>query len=125
MHSGTYDWQVLAGVAENHTVLGGGWAGNLGDASFKGELAWFLPLEESGESSLALTMGIDYTFENQLYLNGGFLFNSLGSSSQSDATNLFALELSARNLYPYKYRLRDLNMFQLLKSTLLFYLIAN
>jgi hypothetical protein len=103
MHSGTYDWQVLAGVAENHSVLGGGWAGNLGDASFKGELAWFLPLEESGESSLALTMGIDYTFENQLYLNGGFLFNSLGSSSQSDATNLFALELSARNLYPYKY----------------------
>ncbi len=103
LHSGSYDWQVLAGVAEAHTVLGGGWAGNLGNASFKGEAAWFAPLEKDGTHSLALTMGIDYTFASQLYLNGGFLYNSLGTSGDGNATDLFSLELSARNLYPYKY----------------------
>ncbi len=103
MHSGTYDWQVLSGLADNHAVFGGGWAGNLGEASFKGEMAWFVPLTEQGQSSVAITMGIDYTFENQLYLNGAALFNSLGSGGGADATDLFSLELSARNLYPYKY----------------------
>lgn len=101
-HTGTYDWQVLAGIVAENTVLGGGWAGNLGNASFKGEAAWFHPLGNSETSSLAVTFGIDYTFENQLYLNGGFLYNSTGSTSQR-ATEIFAFELSARNLYPYRY----------------------
>lgn len=101
-HTGTYDWQVLAGVTENNTVLGGGWAGNLGNASFKGEAAWFRGLEDSPENSVAITMGIDYTLESQLYINGGFLFNSEGSTGQP-VTEIFAFELSARNLYPYRY----------------------
>lgn len=103
MHTGTYDWQLLGGVAENHVVLGGGWAGNLGDASFKGELAGFIPLTTMGNNSLALTLGVDYTFDNQLYLNGGVLYNSLGSSGGSTAADLFSVQLSARNLYPFKY----------------------
>jgi hypothetical protein len=101
-HTGTYDWQVLAGVVEHHTVLGGGWAGNLGNASFKGEAAWFYPLKGSLGSSYALTLGIDYTLENQLYLSGGLLYNSNGTTSK-EATDLFAFELSARNLYPFRY----------------------
>jgi len=101
-HTGTYDWQVLAGVFQNNTVLGGGWAGNLGTASFKGEATWFHPLEDSLKSSFALTLGVDYTLASQLYINGGILFNSLGAVSQ-DATEIFAFELSARNLYPYRY----------------------
>ena len=101
-HTGTYDWQVLAGVAENHTVLGGGWAGNLGNASFKGEAAWFYPLEDTLESSLSLTLGLDYTLENQMYLSGGILYNASGTVGKG-TTDLFSFELSARNLYPYRY----------------------
>ena len=101
-HTGTYDWQVLAGVTDNHTVLGGGWAGNLGKASFKGETAWFYPLDDSLNSSYALALGLDYTFPNQMYLNAAALYNSSGSTGKS-AADLFAFELSARNLYPYKY----------------------
>lgn len=100
-HTGTYDWQVLAGVVDENTVLGGGWAGNLGNASFKGEGAWFRPLSGDKNSSYAMALGIDYTFASQLYLNGGLLFNSLGETSSN--ADLFSFELSARNLYPFKY----------------------
>ncbi len=102
-HTGTYDWQVLAGVVEEYLTLGGGWAGNLGDASFKGEASWFTPLADSLDNSFALTFGVDYTFENQLYLNGGFLYNSNGTTGSGE--NLLNFQLSARNLYPYKYSL--------------------
>ncbi len=100
-HTGTYDWQVLAGVVEEHLTLGGGWAGNLGDASLKGEASWFHPLKDSLENSYAATVAVDYTFENQLYLSGGVLFNSNGTTASGG--DLFSFELSARNLYPYKY----------------------
>ena len=100
-HTGTYDWQVLAGVVEEHLTLGGGWAGNLGNASLKGEASWFTPLSDSLENSFALTVGVDYTFGNQLYLNGGVLFNSNGTTGSGE--DLLSFQLSARNLYPYKY----------------------
>ncbi|MCB0520573.1 MAG: hypothetical protein H6577_24755 [Lewinellaceae bacterium] len=101
-NTGSYDWQVLAGVVQNNTVLGGGWAGNLGTASFKGEAAWFHPLGDSLENSYALTLGIDYTLANQMYLNGGILYNSAGSTG-GNVSEIFAFQLSARNLYPYRY----------------------
>ena len=100
-HTGTYDWQILAGVVEEHLTIGGGWAGNLGNASFKGEASWFYPLVDNLENSYAVTFGIDYTFENQLYINGGVLYNSNGTTGGGE--NLLAFQLSARNLYPYKY----------------------
>lgn len=100
-HTGTYDWQILAGVVEEHLTLGGGWAGNLGNASFKGEASWFAPLTDSLDNSFAFTFGVDYTFENQLYLNGGLLFNSNGTTGNGE--DLLSFQLSARNLYPYKY----------------------
>ena len=101
-HTGTYDWQVLAGVIKEHLTIGGGWAGNLGNASLKGETSWFYPLSsDSLDNSLALTLGIDYTFENQLYVNSGILYNSNGTTGSGG--NLLSFQLSARNLYPYKY----------------------
>ena len=100
-HTGTYDWQLLAGIVEEYLTFGGGWAGNLGNASFKGEASWFTPLPDSLENSFALTFGIDYTFENQLYVNGGVLFNSNGTTGSGE--DLLTFQLSARNLYPYKY----------------------
>ncbi|MCO6491155.1 MAG: hypothetical protein J5I98_22245 [Phaeodactylibacter sp.] len=101
-NTGTYDIQILGGYDRNFLVAGGGWAGNLGDAGLKGELSCFLPLEEEQDEAFAATAGIDYSFENSLYLQGGYLYNSSGSTDAS-VTNLFAFELSARNLYPYRH----------------------
>lgn len=99
-----YDWQLIGGYARRDWVLGGGWAGNLGNAGFKGEWTYFyhLPNDNTPRHNLSATLGIDYVFSNSLYLNGGMLYNSNGSSS-AGILNLFNFQLSARNLYPYRW----------------------
>jgi len=101
-HSGSYDFQILTGILNENTVLGLGWAGNLGNTSFKGEGSWFRSLKSNRQNVFAFTIGIDYTFASQLYINSSFLFNSAGSSNDTN-TDLFSFQLSALNLYPYKY----------------------
>jgi hypothetical protein len=98
-----YDFQVLGGYAMDDLVLGVGWAGNLKNAGFKGEISWFTPLnDDDRDDAFAATIGVDYSFANSLYLNGGALYNSMGFS-KGDASTLFSFELSAKNLYPYKW----------------------
>ncbi|MEQ8535546.1 MAG: hypothetical protein RIB86_27055, partial [Imperialibacter sp.] len=36
-----YDFQGFAGKMKEHAVLGGGWAGSIRNAGFKGEMTWF------------------------------------------------------------------------------------
>lgn len=96
-----YDFQFLAGIANNNGVIGGGWAGNIKNMGFKGEWSYFIPLEE-GKSSFSGTLGLDYVFSNSLYLNVGYLYSSLGATSASVA-NLFSFDLSAQLLYPYRH----------------------
>ncbi len=102
-NKGNYDFQILSGIVEEQLALGGGWAGNIGNASFKGEFTYFTPIDSSGQAFVA-TLSSDYSFSNQLYISGGFLFNSNGSTNSS-FLDLFTTELSAQNLYPYKYTL--------------------
>jgi hypothetical protein len=97
-----YDFQLLGGYSEGFLTLGGGWAGNLGNAGFKGEFNYFSALEENRENAFAATIGLDYSFPNSIYTNLGVLYNSLGSSN-APIGGLFNFELSARNLYPYKW----------------------
>lgn len=100
-NKGSYDIQLIGGYAQKDLVLGGGWAGNIKNAGFKGEATWFYRPEDK-ESVFALTANVDYAFANSLYLNGGFLYNSAGATDQ-DILNLFTFDLSARNLYPYRW----------------------
>ena len=97
-----YDFQLLAGYVKNDLAIGGGWAGNIKNASFKGEFTYFYALEDSVQHAFAATLGWDYSFSNSLYINAGYLYNSIGASN-ADVSNLFQFELSARNLYPYKH----------------------
>ena len=99
---GSYDFQVLGGYARQDLVLGGGWAGNLGNAGLKGEFTFFSPLEEERDEAFAATVGLDYSFSNSLYVNAGYLYNSAGSVNAS-IIGLFDFALSARNLYPYRH----------------------
>lgn len=76
-----YDMQFLAGMAQGDLALGTGWAGNLGQAGFKGELSYFIPVANTlvNQSYDYLFMGafsVDYSFPNSLYLNGSLMYNS-------------------------------------------------
>lgn len=101
-NKGNYDFQILAGYVQDDLVFGGGWAGNIKNASIKGELAYFSPLTNQGEHAFSLTTAIDYSFNSGLYLNLGFLYNSQGVTT-GGLESLFTSELSAKNLYPFKY----------------------
>ncbi len=98
-----YDFQLLGGYVQGDLALGGGWAGNLKNAGFKGEFTYFLPTDNktNRDPAFAATIGVDYSFSNSLYVNAGLLYNSEGTDKGS-AGNLFNFELSARNLYPYR-----------------------
>jgi len=99
-----YDFQVLAGIMQQDLTFGGGWAGNIKDVSFKGEFTYFKSLQDSVSNSFAGTLGVDYSFKNSLYINGGFLYNSNGRDSLTlGGASVFVFDVSAKNLYPYKY----------------------
>lgn len=98
----TYDLQVLTGFTDKNYVIGAGTAGNLGLAGLKAETSVFIPQNINEDVALSATFAVDYTFSGGLYLSGGGLYNSLGSTTGSLAS-LFNFELSARNLYPYRW----------------------
>lgn len=101
---GSYDLQFLAAKSANDLVLGGGWAGNLGNAGFKGEFSGFIPFDSKppGNAILA-TIAFDYAFKNSLYLNISALFNSDGSTDPfiNPLVQSTSGLLTARNLSPY------------------------
>ncbi len=103
-----YDVQLLAGLVRRDLAFGLGWAGNLGEAGFKGEATYFLAMEEwfdgyeDAKNSFAFTLGADYTFSSSIYLNAGYLYNSNGATDVS-SSQLFTFQLSAKNLYPYRH----------------------
>ncbi len=100
-NTGGYDFQVLGGYVQDQWALGGGWAGSIQKAGFKGEFTVFIP-QEAGNLSFAATTELDYAFENGLYASLGYLYNSNGSTD-ANILELFTFELSAQNLYPYRH----------------------
>lgn len=96
-----YDLQAIGGWYRKSLVLGGGWAGSLGEAGFKGEWMWFAPGSTKGHFNAALET--DYVFEKGWYGNAGGLFNSGGENRPADDWNQLDFELSPRNLLPVKW----------------------
>jgi hypothetical protein len=88
-----YDLQFIAGKVEHDIAAGFGWAGNIKNAGFRGEMTLFVPVihEDGIKESISLsgTLETDYYFSSSLYLHGAFLFNSLGSLDRSGGLSLF------------------------------------
>ncbi|HLF65056.1 MAG TPA: hypothetical protein VI603_14930 [Saprospiraceae bacterium] len=103
-HLATYDFQILGGylTQSKNIVLGGGWAGNLKNWGFKGEGSVFIPLEKEDQIGASVSIGWDYVFRSGVFIGFGGLYNALGRTS-GGLEELFAFELSARNLYPFRW----------------------
>jgi hypothetical protein len=101
---GTYDIQFLTGFSENYFVLGTGWAGNLKDAGFKGEVSLFNSMDTKDKWSISASIQYDYQFKSGLFWSTGYLLSS-ASPQNVEISNLFDFEISARTLYIYKHTL--------------------
>ena len=102
--TGNYDIQFLAGQCGPDNVAGMGWAGDILGGGFRGEASWFFPRNrevQSKESVVASVSG-DYTFRNNFYIQGGFLFNSL-DTARSKGLSLFDLNRNVKNMSVAKY----------------------
>lgn len=99
-----YDFQVLGGIVGQDLVFGGGWAGNIKDAGFKGEFSYFYNFADTATNrhSFTGTVSFDYLFSSKTYLVAGFMYNNNGSTS-ANSSELFGYTPSAKNIYPYRY----------------------
>ena len=97
-----YDFQFIVANYFDDLVLGGGWAGNIKKAGFKGELSYFI--NNNFNNTLSLSTSLDYSFKDGYYLLGSYLYNSQGSNSPGllNFINITDNILSPKNLMPSK-----------------------
>ncbi len=95
-----YDIQFLGGyISGSDLMLGTGWSGSLGSASFRGELSWFQPYKSFSDTTGTglFTLGFDRSFSNNanlqfqvMYCNKPVDFN--------DFNELYSGNMSAKDL---------------------------
>jgi hypothetical protein len=100
-----YDLQVLSGLYYTDLAFGIGWAGNIGNAGFKGEATWFQPKKNFSDTTgvLSATLSVDYSFKKPIYVQGGVLYNhhiQTDTLSADAPPLLLNANLSAKNLMP-------------------------
>jgi hypothetical protein len=101
-----YDFQFLCGQAGNDWVIGGGWAGDIYGAGFRGEIAHFEPRIDSSVRATVASVSADYTFKNSLYIHSSILYSSNGKTGNAGGLNvLFNPEMSAKQLSLARYSL--------------------
>ena len=104
-----YDLQLLAANYYTDYAIGGGWAGNLKDAGFKGEATYFRSKKNMKDATGAVSASssVDYSFKNGIYLNGSVLYNSNGSdefdNEKGQLMSASSEQLTAKSLMPTKY----------------------
>lgn len=104
----TYDIQFMIGYQREFFVIGGGWAGDIKGAGFKGEGTYFIPTESKVEESQFVgTIELDYTLANGIYMQTAYLFNSSGLNVDNGNYAAFFLErnLSVQTLSPAMHNL--------------------
>lgn len=100
-----YDFQFLGGIYQSDYVVGGGWAGNIKEAGFKGEWSYFIPKRNTLETSETFSFSImaDQTFKNDWYISVAGLYNSNPSNIFAANGSFYNSNLSAKLLFPFRY----------------------
>jgi len=105
-NAANYDFQIIAANYYTDAVVGGGWAGSVKNAGFKGEATYFHSKENLSDTNgvLSVSTSLDYSFKNETYINASFLFNSNGQDSLGNSSAQFLTnQLTAKALMPSKY----------------------
>lgn len=100
-----YDFQFLGGIYQTDYVLGGGWAGSIKEAGFKGEMSYFIPQKNTLGTSETFSFSVmaDQTFKNDWYLSLAGLYNSNPTNVFAANGSFFQANLSAKSLFPFRY----------------------
>lgn len=100
-----YDFQLLSGIYQTDFVVGGGWAGRIKEAGFKGEMSYFIPKQNSLDSSenFCLSLMADQTFKNDWYLALTMLYNSNPTNAFMISEGIYNFNVSAKMLFPFEY----------------------
>jgi hypothetical protein len=125
----SYDLQFVGGYFHNRLALGTGWAGNIKQLGFKGEIGYFHDLEElvgvDQKWNIVGAVSFDYMFGNSSFLVAEYLFNQQRDPFGNDvlfftqplrADNLSFFEHSALVNYAY-----PINMVFSVGSALIYY----
>jgi len=97
-----YDMQFLSGILSSEDLaLGFGWAGNLGQIGFKGEMTYLHPLKHMKDTSglFFLSVSFDYTFSSSLMIQAEGYYNQLSRGGGNRNINEFySRPLSVKDL---------------------------
>ena len=99
-----YDLQLITGYYKERLTAGGGWAGNMGGAGFKGETMFYMDLEQNGEkreTNYIASVSVDYMFTNRVFLITELLYNRAGGR---DRFPFFGEQISPDNPSFSKYQ---------------------
>jgi len=104
LNSFGYDFQLLAANYFDDIVVGGGWAGNIEGAGFKGEFSYFIDKNQY-KNSISLSTSFDYSIKSGFYFLGSYLYNSNGQNEPNflSLININQNVLSPKNLMPSKH----------------------
>ncbi len=99
-HKG-YDVQFIAGYFRHRSALGAGWAGNIRNSGFKGEVTLFNNIDNPDTMTLVLSAGFDHMFGNGMYAFAEVLYNG----GHTGNVSLFELNepMRADNLFISQY----------------------
>jgi hypothetical protein len=100
-----YDWQNFAGIYNEDVVFGTGWAGNIQNTGFKGEISYFHPYKNIGDTKgvWSASVSFDRSFKNDYFVMGSYLYNSEGKGLANGLIELTGNELSAKKLMPFEH----------------------
>ncbi|WP_250631903.1 hypothetical protein [Rhodoflexus caldus] len=102
INKGGYDWQLIAGVYQNRLTLGGGWAGNIKNAGFKGEVQFFAA-HRNPQAHVNVSLESNYVFANGWFISGGLLYNSEGISEIPTDLQQLNFNFSPLHLMPTRW----------------------
>lgn len=100
-----FDLQNFAGIYFDDIVIGTGWAGNIKNTGFKGEVSLFKPYKNFSNSAevLSASVSFDRSFKNNYFGMVSYLYGSQGKGLKTGINELTGVVLSAKKLSPFEH----------------------
>ncbi|MCU4174786.1 hypothetical protein [Carboxylicivirga sp. N1Y90] len=110
-----YDFQFIGGtLKEEDVALGFGWSGYVKNSSWRGEFAWYQPLENFADTSgvMMLSTGMDFTLNSKWTLQGEVMLAKLPEGKKVAFFDAYAPPQSVKDLATSPFQLLGSVMYQ-------------